>query len=322
MTQKKTFKRKTNAEMYELITEKLVAQIEKSGKLPWQKPWKTSMTTLRSGRVVNPNEPINYVSKRNYRGINFWLLQCNEYDSNYWVTFKQMQGLKGKLKVNEETGKTEEKATPVIYWDIRKTEQKNEEGKIEEKTFYFLKYHNVFNFDQIKFETQPKEIIADIVKEEIKEILPIEAIEQIVANVPNCAKISNDGGSRAYYSPLNDSIHMPKQNHFVGSEEYYSTLIHEIAHSTGHRSRLNRETLVKNVAFGSDVYSKEELVAELSASFVLGVTGIATKETETNSAAYLQSWIKSFKNDTKMIFWASKEATKSTNYILNIKEDQ
>ncbi len=308
--------------MYEIITEKLVAQIEKSGKLPWQKPWKTSMTTLRSGRVVNPNEPINYVSKRNYKGVNFWLLQCNEYESNYWVTFKQMLSLKGKLNIDAETGKTKEKATPVIFWDIRKSEVINKEGKKEEKTFYFLKYHSVFNFDQITFEKQPKEIVADVVKEEIEEIAPIEAIEQIVKNIPNCAKISNDGGSRAYYQPSNDSIHMPKQNHFVGSEEYYSTLIHELAHSTGHPSRLNRDTLTKSCGFDSDIYSKEELVAELSASFVLGVTGISTKETEKNSAAYLQSWIKSFKSDTKMIFWASKEATKSTNYILNIKEDQ
>ena len=321
---KKTYKRKTNAEMYELITEKLVSQIEKSGKLPWQKPWKTAKTTLRSGRVINPNEPINYVSKRNYNGINFWLLQCNEYDSNYWLTFKQMQGLKGKLKQigTKENGKPDfEKATSVIYWDIRKGNKENKDGEIEEKTFYFLKYHNVWNFDQINFETQPKEIIVDVVEnEEIQEIEPINAIETIIKNIPNCASISQNGMSRAFYRPSTDSIHIPKISSFIGIEEYYSTLIHEIAHSTGHAKRLNRDTLINNIGMGSDIYSKEELVAELSASFVLGITGVSTKETETNSAAYLQSWIKALKNDTKMIFWASKEATKATDYILNVKK--
>jgi len=318
-SKKKTYKRKTNEEMYTIITEKLVAQIEKSGKLPWQKPWKTSKTILRSGRIINPNEPMNYVSKRNYSGVNFWLLQCNEFTSNYWVTFKQMQGLKGKLKVNAETGKTEQKATPVVFWDIKKIEVEKD-GNKEEKTIFFLKYHSVFNFDQIDFETQPKEIIADVVKEEIKEIDPIEAIEQLISNIPNCATISNDGGNRAYYRPSTDSIHMPKRDHFTSSESYYGVKIHEIAHSTGHAKRLNRGTLTNNDGFGKEIYSKEELVAELTSSFVLGVTGISTDKTEMNSAAYLQSWIKALKNDTKMIFWASKEASKATNYILNIQE--
>ena len=145
---------------------------------------------------------------------------------------------------------------------------------------------------------------------------PIEKCENIINNMPNKPEIKNES-SQAYYVPASDHVNMPKPESFVKSEFYYSVLFHELSHSTGHKSRLDRHAKEKTShTFGSKDYSKEELVAEMGAAFLCGHTGIE-QETIDNSAAYIQSWVKKFKDKPKMVVSAAAKAQKSTNYILD-----
>ena len=127
------------------------------------------------------------------------------------------------------------------------------------------------------------------------------------------------GESRAYYMPALDMVNMPAKELFKTDEQYYSVAFHEFAHSTGHASRLNRKEVTDGSKFGSHDYSIEELVAEMTAVFLCHETGIQAPFD--NSIAYLKSWLKAFKNDTKMIMTASSRAQKATDYILNRTPD-
>ena len=116
---------------------------------------------------------------------------------------------------------------------------------------------------------------------------------------------------------MQDLIHLPLTNQFKSTEEYYSTAFHEAVHSTGHSSRLDRLTTGANASFGSETYSKEELVAEIGSASILNMLGIETNKSFRNSASYIQSWIKVLKNDTRFIVSATTKAEKAVKYILN-----
>jgi antirestriction protein ArdC len=150
---------------------------------------------------------------------------------------------------------------------------------------------------------------------ETRTVDPIAEAEAIVANMPNPPRIGFDGGARAFYRPQLDSIHLPARNSFESAGEYYSTLFHELTHSTGHRTRLDRPTLTEVVPFGSETYSKEELVAEFGASFLCAHVGI--ENTINNSAAYINGWLKKLKSDPKLAIIAASQGQKAADYILN-----
>jgi antirestriction protein ArdC len=149
---------------------------------------------------------------------------------------------------------------------------------------------------------------------ETRKVDVIAEAEAIVATMPSPPSISYDGGYQAYYGPLTDSIHLPNRNGFDSASEYYSTLFHELGHSTGHQSRLNRPTLTEVVPFGSETYSKEELVAEFAAAFLSGVSGI--EATINNSAAYINGWLKKLKSDPKLVVLAASQGQKAADHIL------
>jgi antirestriction protein ArdC len=134
--------------------------------------------------------------------------------------------------------------------------------------------------------------------------------------MPNIPTITHDGGYRAFYVPATDSVHMPAKGSFHSSGDYYVTLLHEMSHSTGHSSRLNRHGLETGIApFGSETYSKEELVAEISAAFLAAECGI--KFDLPNSAAYVASWLRVLSNDRKMVIVAAGQAQRAADFILN-----
>ena len=128
-------------------------------------------------------------------------------------------------------------------------------------------------------------------------------------------KLLHQEGDRAFYRPSTDEIILPIRKQFVSTAEYYSTVFHELAHSTGHPSRLNR--LDKVVAFGSDVYSKEELVAEIGAAALVNHCGLATSTSLRNNAAYIQDWLQVLNGDKRFIVSAAGKAEKAVNLILN-----
>lgn len=268
----------------EIITDKLVAMLEQ-GTAPWQKTWS-------NGSGLGSHRNLKTGSK--YRGINAIMTGASGYASPYWVTLRQANELGGKVKKGE-------KGTSVIY--LGKTEA------TEDKAAYsFLKYYTVFNLDQT-------EGLAAPVTEAPREFQPIQACADLVAKTQVRSPISH-GGDRAFYRPLTDSIQMPAPESFKTPEAYYATLFHELSHATGHASRLSRDSLTTVAAFGSHEYSKEELVAEMSAAFLCGETGIEAATLQ-NQAAYLQGWIRVLKGDPKMAISAAAQAQKAADYIMN-----
>ena len=288
---------KKKMDVYGIITERILDQLEK-GVVPWRKPWTTA-------GVV----PTNLVSKKEYRGINVWVLMSQNYGSPYWVTYNQAKKLKGHVKAGE-------KGTPVVFWKwIEKEEKDKETGEKKTKRFPFLRYYTVFNVEQTEGIDESK-----IPQVEKKEIDPIECCESVVEGMPNRPHIIHGGGS-ASYSPMLDTVQMPQRNQFHSAEGYYCTLFHELSHSTGHESRLNRKTINVTASYGSEDYSKEELVAEMSAAFLSGHCGIENEVID-NNAAYIAGWMKAIADDKKLVVMAAAQAQKSADYILDKKQNE
>lgn len=267
----------TKFDLYETITRRIIDKLN-NGIIPWKKPW-TADTT-----------PVNHTNNRPYRGINVFLLP-DTYKHNRWLTFNQCQALKGSIKSGE-------KSSMVVYWTMFEVEDK-ESG--ETKKIPFLKYYNVFNIEQTTLSYIP-----DTTKDEN---VKIPTCEEIVEEYNDCPLITT--GSKASYSPSLDVINIPNIDNFHTSEDYYSTLFHELTHSTGSKNRLDRKL---SVSFGSENYAKEELIAEMGASFLCGICNIEMM-TEDNSVSYIQSWIKALQNDKKMIVSAAGLAQKAVDYI-------
>jgi len=178
------------------------------------------------------------------------------------------------------------------------------------KVLRFLRYFSVFNIADIEG------IEFDIPEVELKDNEKIEKCDHLVLNMPNPPKFETTNTDRAFYAPILDLINMPSIKQFENSEEYYSTLFHEMIHSTGHETRLNRNGITEIGKKKSDIYSKEELVAEMGAAFLCATTGIDYDAITENSAAYINGWLKVLKADKRFIFQSAASAQKAANYIL------
>jgi antirestriction protein ArdC len=284
--------------VYEVINNRIMELLQQ-GTIPWRKPWN-----------AEGNMPKNLISRKEYRGINLFLLNAMPYSSPYWMTFKQAQDKGGTVRKGE-------KSTMVIFWKwldrigaVSEPDDADVAGSCKGKV-PMLRYYNVFNVGQCDGIKVPES------KEIVNEFSPIEKAEQIIANMPLRPEI-NYGGNKAAYSPVLDYIKLPHQHTFQSPEEYYSTAFHELAHATGHAKRLGRKSILEPSYFGSHEYSKEELVAEMGAAFLCGFTGIENKTIE-NSAAYIQGWLRELKNDNKLLILAAAQAQRASDYILNIK---
>uniref|UniRef100_A0A6M3LJW1 DUF1738 domain-containing protein n=1 Tax=viral metagenome TaxID=1070528 RepID=A0A6M3LJW1_9ZZZZ len=284
--------------VYEIITDRIIDKL-KSGVIPWQKPWSGDYT------------PVNIASHKPYRGINVLLLNSMGFSSPYWLTFKQAAEISGNVRKGE-------KGTPVIFW--KWLQKKDEDQASEEeitKQIPFLRYYTVFNIDQcenLPESARPKTETPTI------DFNPIEKCEQIVADMPNRPKIDHIQ-QRACYYPGEDRVNMPKPETFMNEPAYYATLFHELTHSTSHPSRLaRRKTVEEYRPFGSQSYSKEELIAEMGASFLCGEAHIENATID-NSTAYVQSWLEILHNDKKMVIIAAAQAQKAAEYILGKKNE-
>ncbi len=279
-------------DVYSIVTNRIIEHLEK-GVVPWHKTW------------TEAGLPKNLVSGKQYKGINVWLLSALDYQQNYFLTFKQVKDLGGSIKKGE-------KSAEVVFW--KWLERENKDTKEVEKV-PMLRYYRVFNIDQC--ENIPKEKIP---KQEIKDNNPIEECEKIIDEMPQRPKIQHNQ-QRAYYDKLNDYVNMPKMETFDKSEDYYGALFHELVHSTGHGERLNRKELLESKGMRSENYAREELTAEMGASYLKSHAGIPIEQLE-NNASYIQSWLEHLKNDKKFIVYASSQAQKAVDYILNTGKEE
>ena len=191
--------------------------------------------------------------------------------------------------------------------------EKQDDGTEIIKTIPLLKYINVFHISQVDGVEPLKQKVTH-------DIEPIEKAEKILNDYWNRENITIEHvkGDKAFYSPMFDKIQLPLFEQFKQSEEYYSVAFHESVHSTMKTSRCNRQEDRKGkvVSFGSEEYSKEELVGEVGSAQLMNIVGIETTKSFRNSTAYIQSWLKVLRNDNKFIVSASSKAEKAVNYIL------
>ncbi len=277
-------------DIYEAVTERIINELEK-GIIPWQRPWFGSPSGAISGATGKP-----------YSMVNQMLLM----KPGKWYTFNQAKELGAKVRKGE-------KSSMVVFWKQLPIEEEKENGEKVKKMVPFLKYFNVFHETQIDGLPEGEELPS------IAHIDPIEEAEEIVTGyiTRSGVKLNRDEiSNEAFYRPATDSITVPSIEQYTSAAKYYSTLFHEMVHSTGHKSRLDR--LASTAHFGNEEYSKEELVAEIGAAALVNRAGIETASSFKNSAAYVQSWLKALRNDKRLLVSASGKAEKAVSLILNL----
>ncbi len=275
--------------VYEIITNRICEQLE-AGTIPWKKSWN-----------AKTQAPRNFTSGKLYSGINVFILLSARFQSPYFLSFKQTTEKGGVVRKGE-------KGLPIVFWS---TTEKEDPETGEMKKSGFLKYYTVFNAMQIDGLKDVPAVEISTVAEGAEEF---DQAAYIVAGMPNSPKVKH-GYSRACYIPSRDEINMPLMTSFTGGAEYYSTLFHELSHSVGHESRLNRKGIAETSHFGSAEYSKEELVAEFGSAFLCAEAAISPSVIE-NQAAYIQGWLKALKGDSKLLINAAAQAQKAADYIM------
>lgn len=283
---------------YEIVTERIVQLLER-GVIPWRRPWSAG------------GAPRNLVSKKVYRGVNFFLLSATKYVSPYWLTLRQANELGGTVRKGEH-------GQIVIFWKVDRDAAPESDADAENideceksRRRFVLRFYRVFNAEQCEL---PQAVLDKLPKIETYQHDPIEAAERIIANMPNPPALEY-GGTKAFYSPAADRITLPPRELFISAEEHFGSWAHEASHSTGHPKRLNRDSIAEAAPFGSATYGREELVAELSAAYLCAEAGISPAVIE-NEAAYLQGWLSKLKSEKRLIVIAAAQAQRAADYIL------
>ena len=277
---------------YTLVTDRIIAELE-SGTVPWHKPWSCAQPA------------ISHTTGKAYSLLNQLLLGGR---GGEYVTFQQAQKEDGRVKKGE-------KSSIVVFWKWLTVE---DEDTGEEKEVPFLRYFNVFHIDQCegiapKFRASEPQIITPAAANDAAEAI----IHDYIA-ASGVKLISRESGE-AFYQPATDTVILPLIKQFGDTAEYYSTAFHELTHSTGHPKRLNRIT--ETARFGSAPYSREELCAELGASFLVNHLGIETPSSFRNNAAYIEHWLGVLKEDKRLLVSAAGQADKAVRLILGEEAD-
>lgn len=273
--------------VYEIITSRIIEQME-NGIIPWQKPWMS----------CGADAAISHATGKKYSLLNQMLLG----NSGEYLSAKDIRKEHGSIRENE-------KPSIVVFW--KWLENKDEEtGEVKE--IPFLRYYNVYHISQCE-NIKPK------YTKEVEYPSTAEANAKADAIIDGyTAKhgvhITFEEGDRAFYRPSTDCVTVPMIFQFDETAEFYSTLFHELTHSTGHVKRLNR--LSRDARFGSNEYSKEELIAEIGAAALVNHAGLETDKSFRNSTAYMQNWLQVLKSDKRFIVSAAGKAEKAVNLIL------
>lgn len=280
-------------DIYEIVTNTIIRKLEE-GTVPWRQPW------------TDMGLPRNLVTRRPYRGVNLLLLAAHNYPSNEFVTFRQVQDLGGRVNKGE-------KAHLVVLWLWVDEEDARRKQDVRPRRRPLLRYYHVFNITQCTGLYIPR-------MEQSSNASPIAKCEDILNGMPKRPRIVHNE-NEAYYHPVADYINMPKMESFESAELYYTVLMHELVHSTGYEDRLNRKELMEYATFGSETYSIEELTAEIGSCYLATLAGLPASGLD-NSAAYIQGWLGKLRNDKRFIVYASAQAQKAVDYILNVRHDE
>ena len=292
--------------MREQIANRFIAALQEE-RIPWHQEWQ------------NVIAPYNAVTGRGYRGLNYFWLACIAMDKNYadprWCTFNQAKDKGWKVIKGE-------KGTRVEFWSMYDTKTKKKLTPSQVKklrdTLELSEFHDrvkpisnvftVFNGEQL-------DGIPKLKVESRRLFSTAELIELRDRLLKNMELRLREGGNEAFYSPTNDYVNMPMIERFDGAYSYMSTFLHESAHASGAKHRLNRDLSGK---FGSESYAKEELRSEIASAFTASATGIKYEQSPTmeNHAAYIQNWIKVLENNPNELFAAIKDAEKISDYLL------
>ena len=274
-------------DIYSAVTDRIIQQMEQ-GILPWAKPWGGITGGAYSGTTGKP-----------YSLLNQMLLN----KPGAYYTFNQIHKLGGSVLKGE-------KSQMVVFWkQIPVKEQDSLTGEVKENLIPMLRYYNVFHIDQCEGITR-----TNVTEEQLHTDEDADSIISAYLDRSGVALIQRVS-DEAYYSPSKDCVVLPLPEQFKSMEERYSTAFHELAHSTGHQSRLDR--LRATARFGNESYSKEELVAEITATALMNYVGLETKGSFRNSTAYIQSWLTALRNDKRMIVSASGAASKAFHFIVS-----
>lgn len=276
--------------LYEIVTSKILEAL-KHGVIPWKKPWH-----------IERNVPISLTTGKPYRGVNNLLLGVAPFTDHRWLTLRQLSELGGTL------GKGE-RSTLVVFWKFPERTREEEEVR---RSAPILRYYKVFNAEQVeglKLPELPKPQESTPKDRSQKSELLIQCMQ----DPPTIRK----EGCAAWYKPCQDLIQVPKLEHFNTTDQFYTTLFHELGHATGHAKRLNRSGVTEQIHFGSGDYSREELVAELTAAFCAAEVGLDNSFIA-DSASYIHSWLTVLRNDPKAVVIAAAQAQKATDYIKGV----
>ncbi len=297
----------TNRDFRQEVTDRIIAMLEK-GVAPWQKPW-------------NPGEasvgiPFNPTSDRAYRGGNAIYLMATAlnrgYDDPRWMTYKQASDRGWQVRRGE-------KGTQIEFWDVKPSRDEDpgatddgQRDRIDRRGARLIcRVYTVFNATQID----------GVPAYQPRQRTPFEVVqsgEKILEN--SGANIRHDQADRAFYNRSSDSIHLPSKETFKDAAGYYGTALHELAHWSGHPSRLNRATLNESYRFGDTNYAKQELRAELASIFLAGERGIPHDPEQ--HAAYVGSWIKMLREDKNEIFRAAHDASAASDFLIALERDR
>jgi len=279
-------------DLYQAVTNRIMTAL-KQGVIPWQRTFKTSFSPI----------PVNYKTGNTYRGINVFLLNIAGwqlgYPHNIWLTYNQARKLGGYVKKGVQ-------AETILFWKPSEITTEDENGEEKSQTIYIVRSYSVFNIEQCEG--------LDLVEHPIPSP-ELGSANQIFANYPH-KRPELITGNRAAYYPQQDRIRMPQLENFTSPTSYYTTLFHELVHSTGHDTRLSRKGIAKAKRTDKIRYAQEELVAEMGASFLTAFAGIITPALITNTTAYIQNWLKALSDDKKMVIKAASRAQKAVDFIL------
>jgi antirestriction protein ArdC len=272
-----------SALIYQQVTDKIITELE-SGTIPsWVKNW--------SG---DAGADCNVITNKPYSGINTIILGMSGFKSPYWGTYKQWLSIGAKINKDQFN-----KYQCIVFYSPVKTTKKQQDSDEKQQVYKVMRCFRVYNAEQVTGFEAPAMPAPKV----FNNVASIEAL------TVNSGAQLQFGGDRAYYSPNQDFIAMPHKLQFNSEASYYATLLHELAHWSGHKSRLDRDLSGR---FGNEAYAAEELIAELSAAFLCARFNIAG---ELRHSSYIASWLRVLKNDNKAVFKAAALAQKAADYL-------